>query len=315
MKNMKDHRQLSELVNMASPEAVLAEGQIILKLISQDLNLDLVTSAFHSTVSLYNGNRPGYHACNTEYHDLRHITDTFLTMARLIHGGVLEGNALTHRGMVLGLISALLHDTGYIQDESDLEGSGGKYTAQHVRRSMDFLERHALDYGLSGEDVRDCRDMILCTDLSMDIAKIEFSSKETKLLGKMLGAADLLAQMADRTYLCKLLFLYHEFREGKVGDYESEVDLLRKTVGFFDFIGHRLETSLGATHRFMISHFSSRWGIEADMYGEAIKNQKIYLEQILKMSNTDPREHLRRQGIVNRVRRKYGESRAKEKSR
>jgi hypothetical protein len=65
----------------------------------------------------------------------------------------------------------------------------------------------------------------------------------------------------------------------------------------------------------MLSHFSSRWGIEADMYGEAIENQKIYLEQILKMSNTDPREHLRREGIVNRVRRKYGESGAKEKSR
>ncbi len=299
-------RQLSELVDMGSPEAVLTEGQVILKLISQDFNPDPVTSAFHSTVNLYNGDRPGYHACNTEYHDLRHITDTFLAMARLIHGGILEGNNLTHHGSVLGLIATLLHDTGYIQDKSDLEGSGAKYTAQHVRRSMDFFERHASDYGLSVEDVRDGRDMILCTDLSVDIATIEFSSKETELLGKMLGAADLLAQMADRTYLCKLLFLYHEFREGKVGDYESEIDLLRKTVGFYDFIGHRLETALDATHRFMISHFSSRWGIHADMYGEAIEKQRIYLKQILEMSNADPLDHLRREGIVDRVRRKYG---------
>jgi hypothetical protein len=303
---MMESRQLSALVNMGSPEAVLAEGQMILKLISKDLNLDAVTSAFHSTVSLYHGNRPGYHACNTEYHDLRHITDTFLTMARLIHGGILEGNTLTHRGIVLGLIATLLHDTGYIQDENDLEGTGAKYTTQHVRRSMDFLKRHASDYGFSGEEVRDGRDIILCTDLSSDIGRIAFSSKETELLGKMLGAADLLAQMADRTYLCKLLFLYHEFREGKVGDYESEVDLLRKTVDFFDFIGLRLETALGSTHRFMSSHFASRWGINADMYGEAIENQKIYLKQILEMSNTDPREHLRREGIVARVWKKYG---------
>jgi hypothetical protein len=303
---MMKQRQLSELVKMDSPEAVLAEGQVILKLISQDLNPDPVTSAFHSTVSLYNGNRPGYHACNTEYHDLRHITDTFLAMARLIHGGILEGNTLTHRGIVLGLITTLLHDTGYIQKEGDREGTGAKYTTQHVLRSMDFLERHASDYGLSGQDVRDGRVMILCTDLSVNIASIEFSSKETELLGKMLGAADLLAQMADRTYLCKLLFLYHEFREGKVGDYENEVDLLRKTVGFFDFIGHRLETALGATHRLMISHFASRWGIHGDMYGEAIEKQKLYLKKILEDSGADPRDHLRREGIVARVWKKYG---------
>jgi hypothetical protein len=124
----------------------------------------------------------------------------------------------------------------------------------------------------------------------------------------MLGAADLLAQMADRTYLSKLLFLYHEFREGKVGDYESEVDLLRKTVGFFDFINHRLETVLGATHRLMRSHFASRWGIHGDLYDEAIEKQKNYLKQILEMSDTDPRDYLRREGIVDRIRKKYGES-------
>jgi len=305
---MIKHRQLSELVRMDFPEAVLAEGQVILKLISPESEVATVAAAFRSTVSLYEGNRPGYQACNTEYHDFRHITDTFLAMARLIHGGILEGKTLSHSGIILGLIATLLHDTGYIQEESDTVGTGAKYTAQHVQRSMDFLERHASEYGLSGEEVKDGRAMILCTDLSVDIPTIEFSSKEVELLGKMLGAADLLAQLADRTYLSKLLFLYHEFREGKVGDYESEVDLLRKTVGFFDFIDNRLETVLGATHRFMSSHFASRWGINEDMYGEAIENQKIYLKQILEMSNVDPRDHLRREGIVDRIRNKYGES-------
>jgi len=303
-----EHSQLSELVNMDSPEAVLGEGQVILKLISPELEVAPVTAAFRSTVSLYEGNMPGYQACNTEYHGLCHITDTFLAMSRLVHGGILDGNIFTDRGIVLGLIATLLHDTGYIQEESDTVGTGAKYTAQHVQRSMDFLERHASEYGLSGEDVNDGRAMILCTDLSVGIPTIEFSSKETELLGKMLGAADLLAQMADRTYLSKLLFLYHEFREGKVGDYESEVDLLQKTVGFFDFIDHRLETVLGATHLFMSSHFASRWGIHSDMYGEAVEKQKIYLKKILQNSNIDPRDHLRREGIVERVRKKYGES-------
>ena len=116
-----------------------------------------------------------------------------------------------------------------------------------------------------------------------------------------------MAQMADRMYLEKLLFLYYEFREGEVGDYKSKVDLLRKTIGFFDFIDHRLKSVLGATHRFVSPHFASRWGIHSDMYGEAIEKQKIYLKQILGISDTDPLDYLRREGIVDRVRKKYSE--------
>ena len=87
--------------------------------------------------------------------------------------------------------------------------------------------------------------MILCTDLSADISAIDFSSDAIGLLGKMLGTVDLLAQMADRTYLEKLLFLYHEFSEARVGDYKDEIDLLRKTVIFYDFIDRRLKNGSG----------------------------------------------------------------------
>ena len=315
MKRMSENRQLSEFVKMNSPEAVLAEGKVILNLISPDFNADPVISVFNSTISLYHGNWEDYHACNTEYHDLRHITDTFLAMARLIHGGILDGHRFTHRGIVLGLVSTLLHDTGYIRDEKDLEGTGAKYTAQHVQRSMVFLERHASKYGLPVEDVKDGQAMILCTDLGADISRIEFSSKEIELLGKMLGSADLLAQMADRTYLEKLLFLYYEFEEGEVGDYENEVDLLRKTIGFFDFIDHRFKTVLDATNRFMKSHFASRWGIPEDFYDETIEKHKRYLMRILETPENDPLDSLRREGIADRVRREYRKAWAKERER
>jgi len=70
---------------------------------------------------------------------LRHTTDTFLAMARMIHGATLEGETFSERHINLGLIAALLHDSGYIQSESDLQGTGAKYTASHVQRSIDFL--------------------------------------------------------------------------------------------------------------------------------------------------------------------------------
>ncbi|MEE8553958.1 MAG: hypothetical protein V3S72_11715 [Desulfobacterales bacterium] len=298
--------QLSDLVKMDSPEAVLEEVLIILDLISPNYNTAPVTSAFTSTVNLFNGSYPGYRACNTEYHDLHHTTDTFLAMARLIHGAVIEGYSFSVRLITLGLIAALLHDAGFVQEEHDREGTGAKYTTIHVQRSMNFLELHGAEYGLSDEEIASDLFMILCTNLAVDISNIMFPSSKVELLGKILGVADLLAQMADRTYLEKLLFLYHELREAKVSDYESEEDFLRKTVGFYDFIAQRFETVLDATDRFMSLHLTSRWDIQEDLYHESIEKQKKYLQQILEITDSDPLGNLRRGGIVDKVRQKYG---------
>jgi len=288
-----DKKKLYDLVRTDSPEAVLDEVLLILQLISPDFDPALVTHAYITTIGLYEGIYPGYQACNTEFHDLRHSIETFLAMARLIHGAASEGRNFTHRQMVCALAAAIMHDAGYIQEDSDLDGTGAKYTVTHVARSMDFLERYAREEGLPEEFVSAGRIMVLCTDLAVDIAEIDFPSPEIELLGKMLGTADLLAQMADRTYLEKLLFLYNEFSEAKLGGYESEVDLLRKTIAFYDFIGRRLKTDLDSTDRFMDSHFRLRWEIRENLYDEAIAGQREYLQKILQLSS-DPSKLLRR---------------------
>ena len=295
--------QLYNLIPMDSPQDVLDEAIVILDLISPDFDTAPVTSAFNMVVNLFSGKYPGYRACNTEYHDLRHTIDTFLAMVRLIHVAVLDDETFTNHHITLGLIAALLHDAGYIQEEHDTDGTGSKHAANHVRRSMDFLERHGSELGLSYDEITAGRAIILCTDLAVDISTIVFTSDKVELLGKMLGSADILAQMADRIYLEKLLFLYYEFKEAGVGDYLGEVDLLRKTVAFYDFISQRLKTTLDETDRFMGPHFTSRWGIHANLYHVAITKQKNYLKQILKNQNSDPRDHLRRGGIVDKLRR------------
>lgn len=295
-------KKLSDLIPMDSPKAVLKETQDILDLISPGFNTAPVISSFTKTVALYQGDCPGYKACNTEYHDLRHITDTLLATARLIHGAVLNGKTFNDRQIFLGLVTALLHDAGYIQEKYDLEGTGAKYTASHIQRSIDFLGLSGAEHDLSEEEIAAGQAMIRCTDLAVDISTIAFPNAEVELLGNMLGTADLLAQMADRSYLEKLLFLYREFKEADIGGYESELDLLRKTIGFYDFIAERLETTLKATNRFMTSHFASRWNIQTDLYHEAIENQKNRLKQILKMSASDYRSHLKRDGIIAKIR-------------
>ncbi len=298
-------KQLYNLIPMDSPDDVLNEVIVILNLISPDFDAIPVTSAFNMTVTLYRGKYPGYRSCNTEYHDLRHTTDTFLAMARLIHGAVLDGETFTDRHIGLGLITALFHDAGYIQEEHDKDGTGSKHTANHVQRSMDFLERHGSELGLSYEEIIEGLTIILCTDLTADISTVEFTSIKVELFGKMLGSADLLAQMADRTYLEKLLFLYYEFKEAGISGYESEVDLLQKTLAFYDFITQRLKTTLDATDRFMDSHFTSRWGTHSNLYRVAIAKQRNYLKQILEIQDSDPRDHLKRGGIVDKIRREF----------
>jgi len=297
--------QLFDLVTMNSTEAVIEEVLHILDMIDPAIKTQRVLPAFHMTVSLYKGNYEGYRACNTGFHDLQHATNTFLAMARLLHGAILAAPPLTAEDITLGLITALLHDTGYIQEGYDSAGTGAKYTATHVPRSMDFLKRHSRMFQLSEAEVIYGQKIILCTDLSTDIDTISFPSPEIELLGKMLGTADLLAQMADRNYLEKVLLLYYEFREARIGDYKDELDLLKRTVGFYEFIAVRLKDALNDTARFMPPHFASRWNIQTDLYQEAINQQKQYLKRLLSRPFIDLIKHLRRGNIVDKIRQLY----------
>ena len=114
-----------------------------------------------------------------------------------------------------------MHDTGYIQDDTDKEGTGAKYTTSHVERSVKFLQKNYKALEINPDDIMIYTDMIHCTGLMVRIEAVPFSSDEEKIAGCMLGTADLLGQMSDRAYLEKLLFLYYEFKEAGVKGFES----------------------------------------------------------------------------------------------
>jgi hypothetical protein len=137
--------------------------------------------------------------------------------------------------------------------------------------------------------------------MDTDISTVAFSSPQIELLGKMLGAADLMSQLAEQTYLEKLLYLYYECKEAGAGDYESEVDTLRKAVNFYDVFEARLRTDLSGVDRFMKLHFESKWGINQNLYHEAINKHKNYLLTILNIPDADPRDYLKHGNIVKKV--------------
>ena len=134
-----------------------------------------------------------------------------------------------------------------------------------------------------------------------------FRTKITEQIGKMLATADILAQMADRTYLEKLLFLFYELDEARIDDFADELDLIHQSKDFYIRMADRFETQLSSSNRLMIHHFRARWEIDEDLYQKAIDNQRAYLTNILAAVDDDPRDRLRRSRIVEAVKNKHAQ--------
>lgn len=286
---------------MKNPQSVLDEVKIIVFRIFPEYDFKILEEVFNDILRLFSGKYPGYRRCNTEYHNLKHTTDVLLAMTRLIHGAVLRKKIFYQNNVTLGLISALMHDTGFIQASGDVSGTGAKYMLVHVQRSIDFMDKYFREKNFSKEDFEICRNAILCTDLGTEINEIHFKSRQGELLGKMLGTADLLGQMAAREYLEKLPFLFYEFREGDVPGCPTEMELLKKTSSFFMLTRKRLASDLGGVNKYLIYHFKSRWNINMDLYKLAIKKYQDYFEYILKNFPKEYRQYFRREKIVKKL--------------
>lgn len=282
---------------MESPQDVLDEVKKIVSLIFPRFDFTSVELVFGDILRLFQGQYPGYRACDTAYHDLKHTMDTFLAMARIIHGAEITDHRFSEWGVVLGLISALFHDSGYILT-FDEEGPGARYTLVHIGRSTVFMDSYFAEKNFSREDFLFCRAILHCTGLDVRIDEIQFASKENEVLGKMLGTADLLGQMADRTYLEKLPLLYDEFKIANIEGLGSELTFFRNTPGFFHMTMNRFHHELGGVNGYMRHHFRARWGIDQDLYISAIENSIAYLKQILEHHSDDCRKQLRRTGVI-----------------
>jgi len=294
-----DGKRLYDILQMGSePETIRREAFEFLTRSMPDMPLEQVEDAFQTMLDLYAGDYPGYRACNTGYHDLRHILETFLAMARLLHGALLEGKIADRAYGPISLMASLFHDAGYIQHQRDTGGTGAKYTDTHVGRSADFFASYGKQIGMSEADVDAARLMIRCTDLGEDISALEFPASDVRFLGEMLNVADLWAQMADRVYLEKLFYLFSEFDEGKSGLYQNQVDLLRKTIGFYHLIRERFKNAIDQADALMVRHFEDRWQIPENLYRVAIRKHKDYLMKIVQLPEVDLLRKLKRNGVV-----------------
>jgi hypothetical protein len=286
--------QLSQLVDASKPKNILTAIQDIFLHHYPRRQFSIVKKCFSLISELFEGKFPGYRKCNTEYHDFNHTLDTFLATGRLLDGYNLEGAPITPPRAAELLLAALFHDTGYIQDEWDVEGTGAKYTAEHVERGIVFLKKHCEIFDIQPESAEIISRIILCTDMSVDISGIPFPSSEERVAGMMLGTADLLGQMADRVYLEKLLFLYYEFKEAGIGDYKTEYDLISRNIDFYETTKKRFNTDLKEMYRYARYHFKERFSVDKNLYIQSIDRHIAYLRKILEDDTSNWRSKLKR---------------------
>lgn len=277
-------------VRIADPRAVFTAVSDLLTSRYAGIRLPPLRDAFDTFTKLYAGTLPGYYGCDTWYHDAQHSLDCTLAMARLVDGhdrSQPKDKRLGERRAVLGVVIALFHDAGYIRKSGDKAENGAEFTLNHVRRSGEFLADYLPGIGFDAE-VELTRQLVHFTGYEMALDKIEVTDPKDRLMGFMLGTADILAQTADRCYLEKCRdFLYHEFElcglagEGQEGGpkpiYASPEDLLIKSPEFNRKLWEeRLDGYFGSCYSYMEKHFDG-----ANLYTQAIDEHLRVLDKLI----------------------------------
>jgi hypothetical protein len=266
-----NQNDVTNRINVENPDQVRDAVLALFAARYPGADLAPLRQAFADVKSLFRGTFPGYLRCDTLYHDLRHTLDMTLAMARLLDGhdrSHVEAERIGARRAMLGVVVALLHDSGYMKRASEAHiENGAVFTKVHVSRSADFLTRYLPQLGYA-EEAGAAAKLVHFTGYEMDIEDILLHDPKDRLLGCLVGTADLIGQMSDRLYLEKCReFLYPEFVWGHIARetladgreivrYASPDDLMLKTPGFYEYVARaRIEKKLGGVDRYAEAHF------------------------------------------------------------
>ena len=273
-------------VQTTDPATVGGEVSRIFLACYRDTPTLVLQRAFRDVARLYNGADPGYWPCETEYHDIQHVLDVTLAMARLMsgyeHGRGKDDEPLTPDLFMVGAIAALFHDFGYLRKRNDIKHLyGAEYTLTHVSRSAAFLRRYVRAIGLNERLARLAATLVHFTGYEREAGLIRVPRGAARRLGQMLGTADIIAQMADRCYLEKCRDRLHpEFLLGARGAgtavarlpvYRSGVELVARTPAFYEGATRRLEQDLGAAYHYAERHFG-----DGNPYLDAMRRNASY---------------------------------------
>jgi hypothetical protein len=276
-----DH-DVTDTINTTAPAEVHGEIARMFQELYPSGSCATVDRSFQDMGRIFRGEHPHFRACDTAYHDLQHTLDVTLAMARLMNGYERTRDRTEEigaRNFSLGVVTALFHDVGYIRRRHDTRNqSGAVYTLRHVRRGSAFLREYLVELGMP-DLAPVAAQLIHFTGFDIPVREIELPSLLFRMIGNMLGTADIVAQMSDRCYLEKCRDrLFPEFVLGGLATEQrseraknalffSAQDLVQKTPKFFQFANIRMHDHLGSSVDLAEKHFGG---------------QNLYLDEIYK---------------------------------
>ena len=302
MEKIPTSAQINSLFANSDPELVWAKATDIISRISPDYDSALVRIVFDNVLRVFRGQYPGYGPIKTLYHDLRHTLDVFLCALRLMHGVHISGIQQSDNNITLVMIATLMHDIGYVQRLGEESGTGAQYTQTHVKRGVEFMRAYFAERRFPSGFADTLEPIMISTDPELQFFQINFPDDTTRLLSQIVGTADLTGQMADRTYLEKLLFLYLEFKEAHFGSYQNTYDMLRQTRAFYETTREKLDTVYDGIYSCLSLHFRESLGIEKNYYLDSIEKNIDYLSKVIALNEAEYLSMLKRGGIVEQSR-------------
>jgi hypothetical protein len=288
----RSNYDVTDSVQVSSPEAVRDAVLELYAAAWPGADLDTPRRAVDDFARLFAGTMPGYIGVDTVYHDLQHTLDVVLAATRLFAGyerTAPDGDRLGSERALVGLVTALFHDSGYIRETAEADvPNGAVFTRNHVTRGAKFIARYLPTVGLA-HWVPVATRIVHYTGYEVPFDQIRVHDARDRIMGHLLGTADLLAQMSDRCYLEKCRDrLYAEFVLGGIAiypgtdgvkvNYGSGLDLLRQTPHFVsNMIEDRLEKAFGHAYRHIEPMFNG-----ANPYMDAIRQNIAYLEELMR---------------------------------
>jgi hypothetical protein len=288
----RSNYDVTDTVQVSSPAAV---SEAVLGLYATTwpgADLDTLRRVIDDFARLFGGKMSGYVGVDTVYHDMQHTLDVVLATTRLFAGyerTAPDAARLGPERALMGLVTALFHDAGYIREEAETGvPNGAVFTRNHVTRGARFIARYLPTIGLA-HWVPVATRIIHFTGYEVPLDEIRVNDARDRKVGHMLGTADLLAQMSDRCYLEKCRDrLYAEFVLGGVAvypgtegvrvNYGSGLDLLRQTPYFVsNAIEDRLNGAFGHAYRYMEPLFGG-----GNPYMDAINQNIAYLKDLMR---------------------------------
>ncbi|MBP6109866.1 MAG: HDIG domain-containing protein [Rhodocyclaceae bacterium] len=296
---MSIDRPSAALGNVTDTEEVEAQVLATVKRFAPGHDLNQIETAFGLLRTAFAGELPGYQPLKTLYHNNSHTNEVVLCSARMLHGLAQGGRGLDSEHIDAAIVGALMHDIGYLMTNEEASGTGAQFTTSHVNRGVEFAKKHLVH--ISPSTLAATVKVIQVTDHRQHPDWVKFDNPQQQLAAYATATADLIGQMANREYIERLLYLYFEFEEAKLGGFTDIHDLLEKTISFYRLTKNRLDHDLTGLSMYLPHHFAQTIGEERNFYTESINRNLTFLGDLMKDSRQKRFERLKRGGIVDRV--------------